>query len=213
MSFSGKFIAIEGLEGAGKSTAVELLVNRLQQASIQVLITREPGGTAIGEILRSILKDPRYKETLNAKTELLLLYAARIQLINEVILPALKQGIWVITDRFELSTFAYQGGGRGLNKEFIKQLSAYCLEGFSPDLTLFLDISPEEGMARARQRGKADRIEQESMAFFHKIYDAYMKLITLTPNVKIINASAPLNEVQNEISQIIDNYLITHANL
>src|SRR5690606_8845031 len=110
MSFSGKFIAIEGLEGAGKSSAVELLVNRLQQASIQVLITREPGGTAIGEILRSILKDPRYKETLNAKTELLLLYAARIQLINEVILPALKQGIWVITDRFELSTFAYQGG-------------------------------------------------------------------------------------------------------
>lgn len=211
MPFSGKLIAIEGLEGAGKSTVVHLLVTRLEQAGLQVVVTREPGGTAIGEILRSILKNADYKETLNAKTELLLLYAARIQLVNEIILPALKQGTWVITDRFELSTFAYQGGGRGLDHEFMKQLSSYCLEDFSPDLTLFLDITPEKGMERARQRGEIDRIEQESMVFFRKIHETYMRLIKVTPNVKIVDASQPLNKVQHTIIEIMDNYMAAHA--
>lgn len=141
----GKLIVIEGLEGAGKSTAVDTLVTLLSEAGISAITTREPGGTEIGEQLRSIIKNPQYKNILDDKSELLLLYTARTQLLEEVIKPALKKGCWVIADRFELSTRAYQGGGRGLNLNVINQLSEFCLDGFKPDLTLYLDISPEQG--------------------------------------------------------------------
>lgn len=167
MLFStGKLIVIEGLEGAGKSTAIKTVIELLEKRHIKTLTTREPGGTVIGEILRDLIKNPEYRDILDDRSELLLLYTARIQLLEEVIKPSLRQGIWVIADRFELSTMAYQGGGRGLDQEVINQLSSFALRGFKPDLTLYLDIGPEEGMTRVKSRGEIDRIEQQSIDFF-----------------------------------------------
>ncbi len=212
MSLPGKLIVIEGLEGSGKSTAISTLVKSLQQNDIKVETVREPGGTSIGETLRSILKNTEYKDRLDSRTELLILYAARVQLVEEVIKPALRQGIWIVADRFELSTFAYQGGGRGLDVQFIKRLSDFCLKDFKPDLTLFLDIEPELGMERARLRGEYDRIEQESMDFFHRIHKTYQQLAKTTGNLKRIDASAPLEVVQQEIKVIMDDYIKLHRN-
>lgn len=203
----GKLIVLEGLEGAGKSTAVTTLVNLLKQSGISSITTREPGGTEIGEQLRTIIKSPQYKSTLDDKSELLLLYTARIQLLEEIIKPALKRGCWVIADRFELSTMAYQGGGRGLNQEVIKQLSTFCLNGFTPDLTLYLDISPEQGMQRAQLRGQYDRIEQQDIEFFHKVHTAYTQCIQQQTNVVLIDATRPLSEVQEHIALAIKKFI------
>lgn len=164
-SLSGKLIVIEGLEGAGKSTAINTITELLTERQIKTLTTREPGGTAIGEILRALIKNPDYRDILDDRSELLLLYTARIQLFEEIIKPALRQGVWVIADRFELSTMAYQGDGRGLDQEIINQLSSFALKGFKPDLIIYLDISPEEGMKRVKSRGEFDRIEQQSIDF------------------------------------------------
>ncbi|MGL5741421.1 MAG: dTMP kinase [Legionella sp.] len=210
MSFlTGKLIVIEGLEGAGKSTAVNTVVALLAKKQIKTITTREPGGTPIGEALRHLIKNPEYKDVLDDRSELLLLYTARIQLLEQVIKPALNQGIWVIADRFELSTRAYQGGGRGLDEEMINHLSSFSLNGFKPDLTLYLDISPEEGMKRVKSRGEFDRIEQQSIDFFHRVHEEYMHHIELSTNVVVINARLPLPEVQNAIenagSQFIEH--------
>lgn len=210
-SLTGKLIVIEGLEGAGKSTAVKTIIDLLSTLNINTLTTREPGGTAIGEILRGIIKNPDYKETLDDRSELLLLYTARTQLIEEVIKPALKKGFWVIADRFELSSMAYQGGGRGLNPEIINQLSAFCLAGFKPDLTLYLDLSPELGMQRARLRGTFDRIEQQGIEFFHRVHEAYVNYIKAHPEIMMINASLSLDEVQKEIQNAVIQF-IEHSN-
>jgi len=208
MSLPGKLIVIEGLEGAGKSTAIDIIANQLRQSQIKVQLVREPGGTAIGEVLRSILKNSQYKETLQARTELLLMYSARIQLLEEVIIPALKQNTWVIADRFELSSFAYQGGGRNLDREFIKQLSHFCLEGFTPDLTIYLDITPEDGMKRAKIRGQFDRIELETIDFFHRVYNEYAHLTQELSGLQRIDASLPLTQVQKELTKIIKQFIV-----
>ncbi|KTD61473.1 dTMP kinase [Legionella shakespearei] len=200
---AGKLIVIEGLEGAGKSTAVHTLMTLLEQRAIPHITVREPGGTAIGELLRSIIKNPDYSGIIEDKTELLLLYAARMQLLAEVIKPALKRGEWVIADRFELSTLAYQGGGRGIDLSMINHLSSFCLDGFKPDLTLFLDITPESGMQRALLRGKLDRIEQQSIDFFHRVYETYMSYIDEHSDVVKINATQPLDEVQKDIQNTV----------
>ncbi|CAM2898614.1 dTMP kinase [Legionella worsleiensis] len=205
--FHGKLIVIEGLEGAGKSTAVGTVINELTQRGISTVTTREPGGTDIGEILRSVIKNPQYSDVLDDKSELLLLYAARIQLIEQVIKPALKKGIWVIADRFELSTLAYQGGGRGLDLEMIKRLSAFCLDGFKPDLTLYLDIAPETGMQRVRQRGAYDRIEQQSLDFFHRVHQTYINHIQQNPDIVTVDASQPLHTVQCAIKDSIIQFI------
>ncbi|MFA6302310.1 MAG: dTMP kinase [Legionella sp.] len=204
---TGKFLVVEGLEGAGKSTAISTVLDLLAQYNITTMTTREPGGTPIGEMLRSILKNPDYKNVLDDKTELLLMYSARIQLVEEVIKPALARGIWVLADRFELSSFAYQGGGRGLDQNFLQQLSAFSLHGFKPDLTLFLDISPESGMKRAGARGQFDRIEQQSMDFFHKVHAAYMQKIRSDRQVAVIDASQTLEKVQASIQKTLRNYI------
>ena len=198
-ALTGKLIVIEGLEGAGKSTAINTVTEFLAQKDIKYITCREPGGTAIGEILRSIFKNPQYKDVLDDRCELLLLYAARIQLLEEVIKPALHEGIWVIADRFELSTMAYQGGGRGLDQTLINQLSTYSLNGFKPDLTLYLDISPEEGMKRVRSRGEFDRIEQQSIDFFYRVHERYLSCIQNNPDVVKLDASLPLPDVQQAI--------------
>lgn len=203
----GRLIVVEGLEGAGKSTAVKTLIKLLNSYGLNAITTREPGGTAVGELLRSIIKDPKYKETLDDRSELLLLYAARIQLVQEVIKPALAHGTWVIADRFELSSLAYQGGGRQLGDEIINTLSAFALNGFKPDLTLFLDLSPELGMQRALQRGAFDRIEQAGIDFFHRVHAAYLKSIADKPDTVIIDASQPLASVQRSIEQAISQFI------
>lgn len=206
-SSMGKLIVIEGLEGAGKSTAVNTIIEFLTQLDINTITTREPGGTVIGEVLREVIKNPEYKDVLDDKSELLLLYTARIQLLEQVIKPSLKQGIWVIADRFELSTMAYQGGGRGLDQEMIQRLSAFALAGFKPDLTLYLDISPEEGMQRVRSRGAFDRIEQQSIDFFNRVHDSYLEHIQKNPNAIKIDASRPLPVVQQAIQDALQAFI------
>lgn len=207
MSFRGKFIIVEGLEGSGKSTAITTIVDCLQSAGIKHLITREPGGTVIGEQLRTIIKNPDYKELLDDKTELLLLYASRNQLLNEVIKPALEKNTWVIADRFELSTIAYQGGGRGIDKQFIARLSAFCLNDFKPDLTLYLDVTPEVGMQRAQLRGQLDRIEQQTMDFFHRVHEAYLSAIKETVDCNVIDAHLPVEKVQSTIAAVMQQFI------
>lgn len=204
---TGKLIVIEGLEGAGKSTALNTVVEFLHQHKINTLTTREPGGTEIGEVLRQVIKNPEYKNNLDNKTELFLLYAARIQLLEEIIKPALKQGTWIIADRFELSTKAYQGGGRELNGEMIENLSAFALNGFKPDLTLYLDISPEEGMKRVKLRGAFDRIEQQSIDFFHRVHTTYKQYVQADADIHLINANLPLQTVQHEIQKVLTEFI------
>jgi dTMP kinase len=204
---TGKLIVIEGLEGAGKTTAIRTITDLLSAHNLHTITTREPGGTDIGEILRSVIKDCAHSGVLDNKSELLLFYAARIQLLEEVIKPALQAGTWVIADRFELSTLAYQGGGRGLSQPMIKQLSTFCLDGFKPNLTIYLDIPPELGMQRVRLRGEFDRIEQQSIDFFHRVHDAYLQCIQHDPNVATIDATLPLDEVQAEIQKAVRAFL------
>lgn len=206
-SAAGKLIVIEGLEGAGKSSAVGTVIDYLTRLEIKTITTREPGGTAIGEQLRQIIKGTEYKGILDDKSELLLLYTARIQLLEQVIKPALQQGIWVIADRFELSTMAYQGGGRGLSEQLIQQLSAFALDGFKPDLTLYLDISPEEGMKRVKSRGAFDRIEQQSIEFFHRVHSSYIHHVDSNPNAVTIDAALPLPEVQLVIQKVLNEFI------
>lgn len=207
ISSMGKLIVIEGLEGAGKSTAVNTVVDPLAERQIKTITTREPGGTAIGEILRNLIKNPEYRDVLDDRSELLLLYTARIQLLKQVIEPALQKGMWVIADRFELSTMAYQGGGRGLDQEMIRHLSSFSLQGLKPDLTLYLDISPEEGMRRVKSRGTLDRIEQQSIEFFHRVHDSYLQYIKMNPYVVRINAALPLKNVQLALQKAINEFI------
>lgn len=206
-SLTGKLLVIEGLEGAGKSTAVSVVIDFLSQFNIETITTREPGGTSIGEQLRSIIKNPEYSEVMDDRSELLLLYTARIQLIEQVIKPALQRGCWVIADRFELSTKAYQGGGRGLDLGMIQNLSDFCLQGFKPDLTLYLDINPELGMERAKLRGQFDRIEQQSIDFFHRVHEAYMRYVKADSEIIVIDASCPLDEVKQAIEKALVQFI------
>ncbi|MFC3907478.1 dTMP kinase [Legionella dresdenensis] len=206
MTKPGKFIVVEGLEGAGKSTAIQIIKKVIERSGKTVVVTREPGGTLIGEKLRSIVKEPG-TEKLEERSELLMMYAARVQLVEQVIKPALQQGLWVIADRFELSTYAYQGGGRRLDKSIIDNLSAICLGDFKPDLILFLNVSPRQGMERVRRRGSFDRIEQESIDFFERVYQAYHQVIKQLDNVRIIDASAPVNIVRKAITSQLEDFI------
>lgn len=211
MSTKGRFIVIEGLEGAGKSTALNTIKQYLTGRVSEMITTREPGGTDVGEATRHLIKGSTPSEPLDARSELLLLYASRVQLVEQVIRPALARGCWVIADRFELSTWAYQGGGRKLDPEMIAHLSSFCLKGFKPDLTLFLDISPEQGLNRAHKRGNPDRIEQESLDFFNKVYQGYHQQLKNMGNVKMIDASKPYTVVQKLICSAMDSFLHSHV--
>lgn len=208
----GHFIVVEGLEGAGKSTALNTIKQFLLEHKIELITTREPGGTRVGEVVRGLIKEVIPAEPLSIYTELLLLYAARVQLVEQLIRPALNRGCSILADRFELSTFAYQGGGRKLDETMIKQLSSFCLKDLKPDLIIFLDITPEKGLQRARKRGKTDRIEQESLLFFQDVYESYHKHIATLTNVAVIDASQPFAAVQNAIRLTLENYMINDAN-
>ena len=195
----GKFVVIEGLEGAGKSSVIQAIAKHLQQAGIATICTREPGGTALAERIRECVKSPWPDERVTPQTELLLMYASRSQLVENVIAPALSAGTWVVGDRHDLSTRAYQGGGRQLNREWLSQLKSMTLGDFSPDLTIYLDVSPEVGLSRARGRGALDRIEQESLAFFQRVRTEYLSLIANDPRSKLVDAEQPMDDVHRDV--------------
>ncbi|MDG6895611.1 dTMP kinase [Volucribacter amazonae] len=204
----GKFIVLEGLEGAGKTTAQQAIVDVLAEYGIKDLVfTREPGGTPLAEKLRHLIKH-EVEEPVSDKAELLMLYAARIQLVENVIKPALLAGKWVIGDRHDLSSQAYQGGGRQLDQQLLANLKQAILADFQPDLTLYLDIDPAIGLARARTRGKLDRIEQQQLDFFQRTRSRYLQLVQQDPKALIINAEQPLEKVRADIQQQIRHWII-----
>ncbi|MGQ3887423.1 dTMP kinase [Legionella sp. CNM-1927-20] len=207
----GQFIVVEGLEGAGKTTAIETIRHYLQDRVKKVIVTREPGGTCIGEKLRALIKESIPNEPLDSLSELLMIYAARVQLIQNVIRPALARGDWILADRFELSTYAYQGGGRGIHQAILDNLSSFCLSGLKPDLTIFLDITPEQGLQRINNRGKIDRIEQEPLAFFNRVYQAYHQKLEQIESAVVIDASMPVEKVQQSICLQLKIFLDENA--
>lgn len=211
MPNKGHMIVVEGLEGAGKSTALHTIKRCLSPIVPELVTTREPGGTEVGELVRQCVKGITVKEPIDVRAELLLFYAARVQLLNQVILPALDRGAWVLADRFELSTFAYQGGGRKLDPHLIATLSSFCLDHFKPDLILFLDITPEVGLARAQKRGRIDRIEQEALSFFHDVHASYHEQLCKMNNVVLIDAMQPLPVVQQTIRAHLKAYFDEHC--
>jgi dTMP kinase len=202
---TGLFITLEGIEGAGKSTHALYIADLLQQAGRQVLVTREPGGTELGEQIRNILLE---QKTLNisAVTELLLMFAARAQHLSQVILPALANNKVVICDRFTDSSFAYQGGGRGVSSELICKLIKIVHPDLKPDLTLLFDIQVNTGLDRARTKSETDRFESEATEFFTEVRNEYHKIARTEPErVKIINADYDIVTVQTEIKQLMKN--------
>ncbi|PSV12915.1 dTMP kinase [Photobacterium leiognathi] len=204
----GKFIVIEGLEGAGKSTAINQVMDTLAQHGINDPVsTREPGGTPLAEQMRALVKEGHPDEPLTDMAELLLLYAARIQLVDNVIKPALNQGKWVVGDRHDMSSQAYQGGGRGFDKALMENLRDTVLGDFRPDLTIYMDIDPELGLQRARGRGALDRIEQMNIDFFHRARARFLELSENQPNVIIIDASQTLEEVTVALRSALNTWL------
>ncbi|MFN3710938.1 MAG: dTMP kinase [Alishewanella aestuarii] len=199
MSSNGKFIVIEGLEGAGKSTAIATVKQYLESRGHQVVCTREPGGTPLAEQLRTLVKQADVQEQIAPETELLLMYASRVQLLTNVIRPALSAGNWVLADRHDLSSRAYQGGGRQLGDKLIDTLRQAVLGNTRPDLTLYLDLDPALGLARAASRGELDRIEQEQLSFFQRTRAKYLEIAGKEPNIVVIDASQPLAEVQQAL--------------
>ncbi|MBK4117949.1 dTMP kinase [Pluralibacter gergoviae] len=201
-----KYIVIEGLEGAGKTTARDAVVETLEQLGVRSpLFTREPGGTALAEKLRSLVLDIRSvgDEVITDKAEVLMFYAARVQLVETVIKSALAAGQWVIGDRHDLSTQAYQGGGRGIDQRMLASLRDAVLGDFRPDLTLYLDVTPEVGLKRARARGELDRIEQESLNFFNRTRARYLELAAADPSIRTIDATQPLDAVLQDIRRTV----------
>ncbi len=204
---AGRFITMEGGEGVGKTTNITYIQSLLKEQNIQVLLTREPGGTALAESIRQLLLD-KEQEAIAEQTELLMMFAARAQHIKHVIQPALEQGIWVLCDRFTDATYAYQGGGRNIALSTIQWLENFVQADLRPDLTLLLDAPIQLGMQRAQQRGKLDRFESEKMAFFAKVREAYLSIAEQQPQrVKIIDATQSLACVQNQIKQTLAPFM------
>jgi len=201
---NGKFISIEGIEGAGKSTQISFIQTFLQQHGKTVVNTREPGGTKLGEQIRALLLTPR-EEGMSHDAELLLMFAARAEHLATVIEPALKRGDWVLCDRFVDATFAYQGGGRGINQQRIEAISEWTLQGKATDLTLLFDLPVEVGQARVlkRQQDK-DRFEQEKNDFFQSIRDCYLARAAAEPDrIRIIDASQDIENIQQQVSAVL----------
>lgn len=208
----GKFIVLEGGEGGGKSTAAntieKFLINHLNLSKDNIIHTREPGGTPIAEDIRRILKEPRTDDVMCCEAELLLMYASRIQLVNTVIKPALLEGKWVIGDRHDLSTIAYQGAGRGIDRSLIDSIRQAVLGDFAPDLTLILDLPPSVGLQRARGRGALDRFEQEDLSFFERIRSCFLEEAQKAPQrISVIDASVALGEVTLAIENCLSTWL------
>lgn len=203
----GKFLVIEGTEGTGKSTNLAFIEQKITSAGIDLLVTREPGGTPLAEEIREILLAPR-EEKVDAVAELLLIFAARAQHLNQVIRPALEAGKWVLSDRFTDATFAYQGGGRGLPRDVILELETLVQQGVQPDLTFYLDLDVEIGLQRARARADLDRFEQEEITFFENVRAAYLARVAAAPERYFkVDASQSLEKVQQDLAIKLDELL------
>lgn len=202
------FLTVEGIEGVGKSTAVKFIQEYLTKAQKKFIITREPGGTPIAEQVREVLLAPRDNEVMMPETELLLMFACRVQHIHHVILPALKAGQWVVSDRFTDASFAYQGGGRKLDVARIEMLENWLVKELRPDVTILLDAPPQIGLARAKHRGPQDRIEQEKVDFFERVRAGYLnRAQNDSQRFKIIDATQSLEAVQAAIKKVLDEQL------
>jgi dTMP kinase len=204
---SGRFITVEGVEGAGKSTNLDFVELHLEAAGLRVLRTREPGGTPLGEEIRALLlahRDGGMDET----TELLLMFAARAEHSARRIRPALAQGDWVLCDRFTDATYAYQGGGRGIPRTRIEALEQMVHPGLKPDLTLLLDLPVDAGLARAGRRSAPDRFEGERRDFFERVRRNYLDAAARHPQrIRLIDAEQPLTRVQAQIRQVLNEFI------
>lgn len=203
----GRFITLEGSEGGGKSTNLKYVADYLQSRGIDTIVTREPGGTPLAEKIRALLLD-REERSMHQDTELMLMFAARAQHVQELILPALNAGKWVISDRFTDATYAYQGGGRGIDNERIAALESWVLGKLRPDLTLILDVPPEIGMQRVESRGVRDRFELEQRAFFERVRNHYLSIAERDgERCRLIDATRPLSEVQAVLRAMLEHEL------
>ena len=201
----GQFITVEGIEGVGKTTNIEFIQQRLLATGKDVVVTREPGGTPLGEAIRGLLLDPEYTG-MDSSCELQLMFAARAEHLARVIRPALDKGQWVLCDRFTDATYAYQGGGRGIDTGVIARLEELVQGDFRPDLTLLLDVPVEIGLARASERGKLDRFEQEKVEFFERVRQAYLGMARQhATRYRIVDASQPLEQVQKQLEVVLQS--------
>ena len=198
----GKFITLEGMDGAGKSTHIPDIIKLLEIKGVEVISTREPGGTALGEQLRTLLLN----EPMHPETETLLMFAARREHINQIIEPALARGAWVLSDRFTDATYAYQSGGRGVLAKKVVELESWVQGGLQPDLTLLFDVPVEVSAARLASARTPDKFERESVEFFTKIRNAYLDRALNNPNrFRIINSNQALENVKVEVKNVISS--------
>ncbi|KIV62806.1 Thymidylate kinase [Pseudomonas sp. FeS53a] len=204
---NGLFITLEGPEGAGKSTNRDFIASRLRERGVEVLLTREPGGTPLAERIRELLLAPS-DESMAVDTELLLMFAARAQHLDRVIRPALEAGQVVLCDRFTDATYAYQGGGRGVSMARIAELERFVQGSLRPDLTLVFDLPVEVGLQRAAARGRLDRFEQEDRSFFDAVRQAYLERAAQAPErYRVIDAAKPLADVQRYLDALLPELL------
>jgi dTMP kinase len=197
----GKFITLEGIDGAGKSTHLGFLAEHLRALGKQVLTTREPGGTPLGEMLRDMV----LSQSMHVETETLIMFASRREHIDKVIVPALEKGIWVISDRFTDATFAYQGGGRGIANERLKLLEDWVQNGLQPDLTFLFDVSSELSQQRLAFNQSLDRFEQEKQDFFKRVRNAYLdRAHAFRQRIRVIDGSHGIAEIQAELGGLLD---------
>ncbi|ABO48609.1 thymidylate kinase [Desulforamulus reducens MI-1] len=193
------FIVFEGVDGSGKSTQLNLLNKYLSQKEIKTICTREPGGTPVGEKIRELLLDPNFAE-IQDRTEALLYSAARAQLVAQVIRPQLEQGTVVLCDRYIDSTLAYQGYGRGMDISFLAQINELASGGLMPNITILLDLPPEEGLQRSRKDRPADRLENESLTFYHKVRSGYLEMAKRKPDTYLVlDARQTMEQLHRQI--------------
>ncbi len=206
---TGKFISIEGIEGAGKSTQMAFIQRYLTEKGKRLVVTREPGGTELGEQIRALLLTPTTK-AMAVDTELLLMFAARAEHVEQVINPALERGDWVLSDRFVDATFAYQGGGRGIDLKRISALADWTLQGLQTDITFLFDLPVEMGQQRVLSRNQGvDRFEQEKVEFFQKIRQRYLERALQEPSrIKVIDASKSIIDIELQLTALLDNLLV-----
>lgn len=207
MNKSGRFITFEGIEGAGKSTQVVKLQKYLQEKNIDCVLTREPGGTEVAEVIRNILLDKQLP-AMHSDTELLLMFAARAEHLQKKILPALQNDQWVLCDRFTDASYAYQGYGRGISLQRLADLEQWVQAELRPDLVLVFDLSVETGLARAGKRGEVDRFEQETSQFFNRVRKGYLERASRNPErYRVIDASQNEQKVWQQVQKIMERYI------